>query len=66
MKIKGSGKIPDYLQVRDDNFTLIAYFRADKLENGLKKFGLDNYVAEIQSVEDELMFGAMKYIQNKD
>ena len=27
IKIKGKAKIPDYVQLRDDNFTLIAYFR---------------------------------------
>ena len=29
IKIKGKVKIPDYVQIRDDKFTLLAYFRAD-------------------------------------
>jgi hypothetical protein len=33
-------KIPDYIQIRDDEFTLLAYFRADRPEEALKKIGL--------------------------
>jgi hypothetical protein len=39
IKIKGKAKIPDYLQVRDDNFTLIAYTRTDRPEKALEKCG---------------------------
>jgi hypothetical protein len=27
LKVKGKAKIPDYIQVRDESFTLIGYFR---------------------------------------
>jgi hypothetical protein len=27
LKVKGKAKIPDYIQVRDEHFTLIGYFR---------------------------------------
>jgi hypothetical protein len=30
LKVKGKAKIPDYVQIRDDNFVLVAYFRADR------------------------------------
>ncbi len=30
MKIKGVDRMPDFIQVRDEHFTLIGYFRADK------------------------------------
>ena len=40
IKIKGKVKIPDYVQLRDDKFTLLAYFRADRPENALQKAGL--------------------------
>lgn len=30
MKIRGVNNMPDFIQVRDCNFTLVAYFRADK------------------------------------
>lgn len=64
MKIKGSGKIPNYLQIRDDNFTLVAYFRADKLEKGLKKFSLEPYLLHVEAIINDLNYGEMKYIEN--
>ena len=30
IKVKGVAKIPDYVQLRDDEFTLLAYFRVDR------------------------------------
>jgi hypothetical protein len=40
LKIKGKVKIPDYVQLRDDQFTLLAYFRADRPERALEKIGM--------------------------
>jgi hypothetical protein len=40
IKIKGKAKIPDYIQLRDDNFVLVAYFRADRIDKNLEKYGL--------------------------
>ena len=37
LKIKGTKIIPDFVQIRDENMTLIAYFRLSQAENGLKK-----------------------------
>ena len=33
LKTKGTAKIPDYIQIRDDDFILIDHFRADNHEN---------------------------------
>ena len=41
LKVKGKAKIPDYIQIRDENFTLKAYFRVDRPEKSLAKFGFD-------------------------
>ena len=32
MKVKGKAKIPDYIQLRDENLTLIGYFRPGRKE----------------------------------
>ena len=32
MKVKGKAKIPDYIQLRDENLTLIGYFRPNRKE----------------------------------
>ena len=37
LKIKGTDKIPDFVQIRDEKLSLKAYFRADQIEKGLKK-----------------------------
>ena len=37
IKIEGKEKIPDYVQIRDDQFTLLAYFRTDRPEKALIK-----------------------------
>nr|BCX00320.1 MAG: hypothetical protein KatS3mg041_0366 [Bacteroidota bacterium] len=42
LKVQGRMKIPDYVQVRDEQQTLLAYFRADRPEQGLMRVpGLD-------------------------
>jgi hypothetical protein len=57
LKIKGKAKIPDYVQLRDDNFTLLAYFRVDRPEKALVKCGLGS--KEVQMIEfiKEMPFG---------
>lgn len=37
LKVKGKAKIPDFIQIRDDEFTLIAYYRFDHLEESILK-----------------------------
>ncbi len=57
IKIKGKTKIPDYVQLRDGNFTLLAYFRADRPEQVLEKVGLSARAAEIQRMIFEIPYG---------
>lgn len=40
VKVKGVAKIPDYVQLRDDEFTLLAYFRVDRPDKSLEKLVL--------------------------
>ena len=39
LKIKGKAKIPDYIQIRDETFTLTGYYRPDRKEKIIKSFG---------------------------
>jgi hypothetical protein len=57
LKVKGNGNIPDYLQIRDQNFTLIAYFTIRNLEQGLSKNGLEKYQDLIQDMIDTTEYG---------
>jgi hypothetical protein len=59
LKIKGKAKIPDYIQIRDDQFTLKAYFRVDRPEKTLEKIGLEGRKEEILKLIQEIPFGKM-------
>ncbi|WP_353130251.1 fructose-6-phosphate aldolase [Parapedobacter pyrenivorans] len=63
IKVKGVAKIPDYVQLRDDAFTLLAYFRVDRPDKSLEKLGLGNKAAYIMEVVREMPFGQIKKIE---
>lgn len=60
IKVKGKAKIPDYIQLRDDNFVLIAYFRADRPLKKLEKYGLGGKDEALQEVINSLPFGKLQ------
>ena len=62
IKVKGKAKIPDYIQLRDNSFVLIAYFRADRPLKNLEKYGLEGKEVELQGIIDKLPFGKLKEI----
>ncbi len=57
IKVKGVAKIPDYVQLRDDKFTLLAYFRVDRPDKSLDKVGLAEKAEYIMNIVKELPFG---------
>jgi hypothetical protein len=57
LKIKGTAKIPDYVQLRDNQFTLLAYFRVDRPEKALLKAGLSDKENEIKKIINEIPYG---------
>ncbi len=60
LKVKGTDKIPDYIQLRDDNFTLLAYFRVDRPEKAIQKAGLGDREEEIIKMIHEMPFGKIQ------
>ncbi|MEO9802913.1 MAG: fructose-6-phosphate aldolase [Reichenbachiella sp.] len=60
IKVKGKAKIPDYIQLRDDDFVLIAYFRADRPLKKLDKYGLEGKEEELRSIIEALPFGKIQ------
>lgn len=60
IKVKGKAKIPDYIQLRDDKFVLIAYFRADRPLQKMEKFGLEGKEEQLKSLIEELPFGKLQ------
>jgi hypothetical protein len=63
LKIKGKAKIPDYVQLRDNNFTLLAYFRVDRPTKALIKCGLADKEAEILKIIKEIEFGKVHKLE---
>ena len=59
IKIRGKAKIPDYIQIRDENFTLIDYFRVDRPLKNLDKLGLTGKEDNLLSLIKTLPFGKL-------
>lgn len=57
IKVKGVAKIPDYVQLRDAKFTLLAYFRVDRPDKSLEKLGLGDKQDYIMNLINNLPFG---------
>lgn len=57
LKIKGTETIPDFVQIRDQNMALRAYFRLSQQEIGLKKNNLHEYSKEIIQILNDIPFG---------
>jgi hypothetical protein len=62
IKIQGKSKIPDYIQLRDENYTLLAYFRADRPEKALLKVGFEDHIVQFKEIINNLPFGKMQKI----
>ena len=63
IKVKGIAKIPDYVQLRDDKFTLLAYFRVDRPDKSLEKLGFGDKQAFIMNFVNDLPFGKIAKIE---
>ncbi|ANQ48537.1 fructose-6-phosphate aldolase [Flammeovirga yaeyamensis] len=63
IKVKGKAKIPNYIQLRDENFVLIAYFRADRPLSKLEKYGLEGKEEALKKVIDHLEFGKIQKLE---
>ncbi len=64
LKIKGTSRISDYVQIRDEAFTLIAYFKANKPEKAIIKFELSNFEKEILDAIKHAEYGKIFKINN--
>ncbi len=63
IKVKGKAKIPDYIQLRNDDFVLVAYFRADRPLKQLSKYGLDGKEVALANVISILPFGKLQKLE---
>lgn len=63
IKVKGIAKIPDYVQLRDEKFTLLAYFRVDRPDKSLEKLGFGDKQDYIMNIINDLPFGQVTKIE---
>ena len=59
LKTQGTDKIPDYVQIRDDRFVLLAHFKTNNPENQIKKFGLEQHQTKILELINSVPFGML-------
>lgn len=59
LKTRGTDKIPDYIQLRDDEFVLIAHFKTKHPEQSIKKLGLEKYEEKIIKLIEVAPFGEL-------
>lgn len=59
LKTQGTDKIPDYIQIRDNNFVLLAHFKTNNPENQIKRFGLNTYKQEIDRLIETAPYGIL-------
>ena len=57
LKIKGTKTIPDFVQIRDDQMILRAYFRLSQQEVGLKKNNLEAETKGIMTLLESIPYG---------
>lgn len=60
IKVKGKAKIPDYVQIRDQDFSLVAYFRTDRPLKRMDKYGLEGKDSELKNLIETLPFGKLQ------
>ncbi len=52
LKVKGKSSTPDYIQIRDEHYTLVAYFSANNAERSLKMFGFNDVDLMLKTISN--------------
>lgn len=63
VKIQGTSKIPDFIQIRDNDFTLIAYFRINNPRRALTRCRLVDRQDEILAIAKKLPYGKIQKLE---
>jgi len=65
IKVKGKKKIPDYIQLRDENFMLVGYFsfREGRSLRSLEKFGLDGKEKILEDLVETMPYGKLQKLE---
>ena len=65
IKVKGKKKIPNYIQLRDENFRLVGYFsyREGRPFRSLEKFGLEGKETVLEKLVEKMPFGKLQKLE---
>jgi hypothetical protein len=63
LKIRGTGKIPDYIQIRGADFSLIAYFKITNPKTALTRCNLIHKMDEILEIAGNLNYGKIEKLE---
>ena len=63
IKIKGTDKIPNFVQIRDEEMSLIAYFRLDQIKKGIKKNKIDIDSEKFKKILEKMKFGKIEKLE---
>ena len=67
LKIKGTKTIPDFVQIRDEQMILRAYFRLSQQKIGLKKNNLEEETKGIMNLLESIPYGKIhKYYSSNE
>ncbi|MBT5090699.1 MAG: fructose-6-phosphate aldolase [Flavobacteriales bacterium] len=66
LKIKGTKTIPDFVQIRDEQMTLCAYFRLSQQKVGLKKNNLEAEAKGIMTLLKNIPYGKIHKYYNRN
>ena len=58
-----SQKIPDYIQIRDENFILIAYFKITNPKTALARCNLLDKMNKILAIASQLEYGKIQKLE---
>ncbi len=53
IKSKGTSKVPDFVQIRDNNFALIEHIKFSSLEKKIKEFYPNNFKDVLDKILNE-------------
>jgi hypothetical protein len=65
IKVKGKKKIPNYIQIRDEDFTLIGYFsyKEGRPFRNLEKYGLEGKEDALEDLVKALPYGKLQKLE---
>lgn len=63
LKTKGTARIPDYIQIRDNDFILINHFKVANTKTIIKKHQLQVDENKLLAIIKDLPYGKLKKIE---